>query len=224
MKTRPARWRRRRQGKILQSKREFRLEAYYDANKLRIRSTCRHCALSVVGDSQTVERWASQHLCGGSHDQVRVSRNPYIELRAGSMVSELPTEVMDASASDFGNVQLFDSSQESLRLVAHRGFAREFVEYFAAVAKDQTACAAAMKRRARVIVFDVANDPIFRNSKSREVMLRAEARSVQSTPLFARSGTFLGMVSTHYRTVGHPLASELELIDQIIARYTQQLE
>jgi hypothetical protein len=55
-------------------------------------------------------------------------------------------------------------------------------------------------------------------------MLRADARSVQSTPIFGRTGMFFGGVSTHYRRVGGPGARELERIDRVIARYTQQLE
>jgi hypothetical protein len=48
----------------------------------------------------------------------------------------------------------------ALRIVAHSGFA-EFLEHFAAVADDASACWRAAGRRARVVIEDVDEDEAF---------------------------------------------------------------
>jgi hypothetical protein len=80
-----------------------------------------------------------------------------------------------------------------LRIVAQHGFEREFLDYFDAVGyKDKCACSKAMIERSRVVVADVASDPLFSN-ESRSVLLSAKVCSVHSTPLIDPMGKFLGV-------------------------------
>ena len=68
-----------------------------------------------------------------------------------------------------------------------------------------------------MVVENVATDPIFEGQNSAAVMLRANALSVQSTPLFGVSGDLLGVVSTHS---DHPRtfsACELRRLDDLVA-------
>ena len=69
-------------------------------------------------------------------------------------------QVLDAAielqGADFGNVQLYDPDDGTLRIVAHRGVGQEFLEHFACVdANDTSACGAALKLGQRVILEDV---------------------------------------------------------------------
>ena len=50
-----------------------------------------------------------------------------------------------------------------------------------------------------VVVEHVTESPIFPFGPSLEVVLDAGVRAVQSTPLIGRSGTVLGIISTHWR-------------------------
>jgi len=77
------------------------------------------------------------------------------------VVRDLLTAAMDASAADFGNIQLFDSTDHSLRIAAQHGFQNEFLDYFARVRDSDCACGVAMARRSRVTVPDTASDPVF---------------------------------------------------------------
>lgn len=102
---------------------------------------------------------------------------------------------MKATGSPLGNVQL--AKPDGLHIAAHRGFSQPFLDYFAVVAGEDCACGTAMAQARRIVVRDVADDPIFRRRVSRQVMLQAGARSVQSTPVVSSGGMLLGMLSTH---------------------------
>jgi hypothetical protein len=132
--------------------------------------------------------------------------------------------VIDATGADFGNIQLFDSSTHSLRIVAQYGFSEEFLGFFEVVCGNDTACGSALNARRRIIVEDVDLDPIFQGSESREVMLRANVRAVQSTPLIRPSGKLLGVLSTHWRQPGAPSARRLQDLDRGTADYLRAME
>ena len=68
---------------------------------------------------------------GGAHGHP-TEENPYRLLDNSAWVPDLLTETLKASGTNFGNVQLFDSSARVLRIVAQHGFKREFLNYFEA--------------------------------------------------------------------------------------------
>jgi hypothetical protein len=132
-----------------------------------------------------------------------------------AMVDDSLGAAISSSAADMGTVHL--ATQEGLRLVAHSGFEAPFVEFFDLVTDGNCACGVAAKERQRVIVDDVASDPIFAGKRSGEVMREAGAHAEQSTPLFGQSGV-IGVFSTHYQRPRRPSARELDLIDSIAHR------
>ena len=107
---------------------------------------------------------------------------------------------LKAAGADMGNIQLV--CPDGLRIVAQRGFDTPFLEYFACVVPQlPSSCGAAMKHGARVVVAEVASHPIF-----------------------AKDGTMLGMLNTHYDRPYEPGARELEVIDQVARRAAFWLE
>lgn len=63
--------------------------------------------------------------------------------------------------ADFGNMQLIDP-EGRLRIVVHRGFEPEWIDYWNAAAREgHGACGAALEQAERVIVEDVLESPIF---------------------------------------------------------------
>jgi DNA-binding NarL/FixJ family response regulator len=148
----------------------------------------------------------------------RIETAPYL-LRRTLSISEFLESVMDATRADFGNVQLFDPTNRVLRIVAQQGFEAEFLNYFDTVTCDQSyACSTAMSARPRMVVADVASEPLF-SSDSRGVLLRANVQSVQSTPLIDSKGRLFGMVSTHYRQRGGPMPHMWKHVDELAARF-----
>src|SRR5262249_32391489 len=80
----------------------------------------------------------------------------------------------------------------------------------------QGSCPVSLQRRERVIVENVAESPIFVGAVL-EVLLKADVRGVQSTPLVSRSGKPLGTFSTHYRKPQRPDEGQLRVLD-LLAR------
>ena len=146
-------------------------------------------------------------------------QNPYLQFRGRHWLRDLLGATIVATDADFGDVQLFDSAYGVLRIVAHEGFENDFLEYFEAVdCGAHCSCGTAMSRQSRIVVGDVATDPVFAGG-SREMLLRSNVRSVQSTPLVDMSGRFVGMVSTHYRRVDGPQPAMWTQADQIAANF-----
>jgi PAS domain S-box-containing protein len=135
------------------------------------------------------------------------------------LLGEIIDAVMEITGSEMGNIQLLDEGK--LTIVAHRGFDGAFLDFFNTVERDQGACGTALARGRRVIIEDVATDPIY-DEASRAVLLAAGSRAVQSTPLVSRSGHVLGIFSTHYRSPQRPGERELRLLD-VLARQAADL-
>lgn len=58
-------------------------------------------------------------------------------------------------------IKLYDSTNHVLRIVAQHGFRSEFVERFNAMGDVHSACNESMNERSRIVVTDVAIDPVF---------------------------------------------------------------
>lgn len=105
--------------------------------------------------------------------------------------------------ADACDLQIYDAKTATLRLVTHFGFAPVFLEYFATVdAGVPSACGLALTTGDRVLVDNVARSRVFACRRTREVLLAAGSRAVQTYPLFDEHGSLLGMLSTHYRRPG----------------------
>jgi len=153
--------------------------------------------------------------------RMQVLSTKLVQVRAIDVLLE---EILDAAIeitqADMGNLQLLVDG--CLIITTQRGFDQEFLDYFQTVHDGLAACGTALQSGERVIVEDVANSAVFAGSKSREVMLRARALAVQSTPLVSRSGAVLGMFSTHYTRVRRPAEFDLMMLD-VLARQASDL-
>jgi PAS domain S-box-containing protein len=137
-----------------------------------------------------------------------------------TLLGEIIEAGLDLTRADKGNIQLFQDSV--LRIMVHRGFDAAFVDFFNTVQHGSAACGTALDRNERVIVENVAESSIFAGTTALEVMLTAQARAVQSTPLVSRSGQTLGMFSTHYVAPQRPSERDLQIID-LLARQAADL-
>ena len=120
-----------------------------------------------------------------------------------------------------GNIQLLDH-EGALRISAHTGFSAPFLEFFSEVSDGQSACGVALIDRQRTIIEDVEQSQVFKGKPSLKVMLDAGVRAVQSTPIFSRAGSPIGMLSTHYRQRQRIPERDLQLID-VLARQAADL-
>jgi GAF domain-containing protein len=101
--------------------------------------------------------------------------------------------------ADRGNIQIVDPADGALRIVAQVGFSDEFLEYFAVVDDDASACGRAARRMEQIIIADVNTDPGF--APHREIAEKSGFRAVESTPLVDMHGHLVGVLSGHHQ---HP--------------------
>ncbi len=130
-------------------------------------------------------------------------------------LSALLPRVLDGAlslmAADFGTIQLVDPVSGSLWLVTQSGFGPEFLDYFAMVADEHSACGRVAKRCAQTVIADVTTDPGF--APHRGVAAAAGYRAVQSTPLADYAGRLVGVVSTYYRRPQRPPETDLWIME-----------
>lgn len=120
--------------------------------------------------------------------------------------------VLDASielhGAQFGTLQLLDSREQNLIIVAHRGFRPSFLTHFETVsADDNSACGRALRSGHPVLIPDIDEDVLF--APYRDVAAQAGYRSVQSMPMIASDGHKVGVLSTHFAQPHRP--SEINL-------------
>jgi PAS domain S-box-containing protein len=140
-------------------------------------------------------------------------------------VHALLEEVLEAAlaitGADRGGIQLVDPKSEVMRIAVQRGFEGALLAFFDMVPVQQAACAQGIASDGRLVAEDVASDPFF-SGEGRRLMLEAGIQAMQSTPLLSRSGTLLGLLSTHFRKAHRPAERELRMLD-LFARQAADL-
>src|SRR5262249_37311624 len=85
-----------------------------------------------------------------------------------------------------------------------------------------SSCGMALSAGCRVIVADIEAHEAFARAADIDALRRIGIRACQSTPLVARSGRLLGMISTHWRRPYRPSERELQPLD-VLARQAADL-
>ena len=141
--------------------------------------------------------------------------------------AELLEAALDATltvaGTDLGNVQLVDGDG-ALLIAAHRGFERDFLEFFAVVAKPECACGVAMSLGQQVFVPNVRRNSMFMGTDAGSTLEKAGCAAVTSTPLIIESGRVVGMISTHYRQPREQHDADLAALELVAARAASWLD
>lgn len=149
--------------------------------------------------------------------------------RSDAKFDECLNQILEAAiaftGADKGNIQLLDPTSDTLRIVAQRGFASPFLDFFSIVEQGEAAaCGAALQSAESVLVEDVTQSDLFAGRPSLKVLLDAGVRAVQSTALRSGGGIVLGIISTHF---SHPVRlgkQELRLLDLLARQAANFLE
>jgi hypothetical protein len=146
---------------------------------------------------------AAQRLYTMSRD-LRYASHP------GQLLGKALDRAMSLLAAKRGNVQILDPADGTLKIIAQHGFSAEFLEYFAVIDDDRSACGRAASHRAQTVIPDVRTDPGF--AAHRDIAAASGFRAVQSTPLIDHAGRVVGVLSTHYPHPYRPPARDLRLM------------
>ena len=139
-----------------------------------------------------------------------LTQDLYDAPHAASILERALEGAMALIGGDFGNVQLSDLTNGRLRIAAQHGFGQEFLDYFAIVEDDTSACGRAASQHVQTVIVDVNRDPAF--APHRAIASASRFRAVQSTPLVDPTGRLRGVISTHFRRAQQPSSRDLQLI------------
>lgn len=139
------------------------------------------------------------------------------------LFEQLITAAAEIVRADCGVIHLFDAGKNELKPLATQTLNEQ--QRKVCVAEDvvsNPAWAEAKHLKKRIIVTDYSTDRRFVGSHSAREFLRVGVRAGQSTPLVARSGRMVGMISTYWKEVCKPDDRQLRLLD-ILARQAADL-
>jgi PAS domain S-box-containing protein len=141
----------------------------------------------------------------------------------GALYERVLDAAVDLMSADMGSMQVFRSERGDLRLLAQRGFHPRSAAYWEWVRLDAAStCGMALSAGCRVVVEDTEACEAMVGTADLDAYRRSGIRAVQSTPLLARSGRLLGMISTHWRKPHRPTERELQPLD-VLARQAADL-
>jgi GAF domain-containing protein len=150
----------------------------------------------------TERKLADALIAADLRDMTRLNQLSNRLAREGSDFDKNLNAIVDTAititSANKGNLQLLDPTTGFLTIAAERGFEDPFLNFFASIRDDASACAAAMRSGERVIVEDVRESEIFAEQPSNEVLLHAGVRAATFTPLMASTGNLLGIISIYF--------------------------
>jgi PAS domain S-box-containing protein len=153
----------------------------------------------------------------------QISALPIHEGENGRVYERLLDAAISLMSADMGSMQVFHPERGELRLLTERGFHPESASYWQWVRLDSgSTCGMALSAGCRVVVPDIKTCGAMVGTGDLGAYCRSGIRAVQSTPLVARSGRLLGMISTHWRKPHRPTERELLPLD-VLARQAADL-
>jgi len=167
-------------------------------------------SLDLAGQLGDIEARLSSRLDALSSNVRPVPKQTFV---LKSVLDQALETAMSLLRADRGNVQIADPATGALRIAAQAGFSAEFLEYFAVVDDEASACGRAATNLAQIVIPDVTTEPGF--AAHRDIAAASGFRAVQSTPLIDSAGVLRGVLSTHYREPYQPPAHDLEVMRRL---------
>lgn len=107
-------------------------------------------------------------------------------------------EAIHLDKADMGLIQLFDLKKEILRVIAQKGFKKDFLELFKTVrAFDPSAYGRALGLRSPITISDVTLDIAL--APFIKIIRAAGFRAVKSIPVITKCNELIGVISTHFK-------------------------
>lgn len=184
-----------------------------------------HSHADALPDAATLIALLNEDL-SDSRSLHELSLHLLVEHQPAALYSRIVEAARQLLRADFASLQMLSGAEHGLRrldLIAHCGFSLAAAEHWRVVHIDSTtSCGAAWARGERVIVPDAETCPDFAGTADLDVFRETGIRAMQTTPLRARDGKIIGMISTHWRTVHTPTERQLLLFD-ILAKQAADL-
>ena len=183
----------------------------------------------LIFDSRTGQRTQLRAPGAASRHRSRTERHPENgQDRAALGFEEMVDSAVHLLASDYASIQMLYPERGSggeLRLMAFRGFNPEAARFWEWVRADsKSTCGIALRDTRTVVAADIANCDFMAGSEDQQVYLQAGIRACQTTPLIARAGNVVGMLSTHWSTPHQPSARDFRQFDLLAKQAAHLIE
>jgi GAF domain-containing protein len=153
----------------------------------------------------------SPKVNGNGH---RPAYQPYTATNPYEKIVDDAVAVMHSEYASLQRLHLERGTGGELRLLAFRGFnplAATFWEWVRADSKST--CGIALRTSQRVVAPDIAACDFMADSEDKLVYLQTGIYACQTTPLTARTGNIVGMMSTHWRRPYQPSDDDFRRFD-----------
>ena len=161
-----------------------------------------------------------------------LAKNRVLQRLSTSLIPEQHPEalheaILDAAIAltkaDAAAIQLYDADTRRLQLLASRNLHPQSHAFWQEIdASHASACKQFLTIHERVIIEDAEAYACMVGTADLEEFRRTGIRAVQSTPLMARSGRFIGLISTHWHTPRRLADDDFRLLD-VLARQLADL-
>ena len=162
----------------------------------------------IVEASRAISRYAAHQ---------RVLEAMAVRLPLNQVLSRLALSIEDAAPGCCCAIMLIDDNGTNICTGAAPNLPSEFTKAIdgAPIGMAGGSCSTAIWRRERVVVSDIANDPLWVDY--RDLALNHQLRACWSTPIIGGDGAVLGSFAVYYRTVREPQSAEISLVDDAVS-------
>jgi PAS domain S-box-containing protein len=178
------------------------------------------CVLDVTERKRAEERLSAAHKALARLFELSVM--PASDDAMPALLQATVETAIDVIGADKGNLQLYDEATGNLRIVAHCGFERPFLDHFAVVRGADSAGSEAARRRDQVFIEDVSTS-VF-DEAALAILRGAAVESVLSTPMVSRDGRLLGVISTHWAEPRRPDPDRMRTLEIVVRQAADALE
>jgi anti-anti-sigma factor len=106
---------------------------------------------------------------------------------------------MQIAEADMAAAQLWNPAGDTLEIVAHRGLAPAFLDFFEFVDCGPSNCVGALPQGSPIWIHDVLRAPALAESPALEVILDAGVRALAALPVRTGEGNVIGVLSVLHR-------------------------
>ncbi|MBW4651592.1 MAG: PAS domain S-box protein [Kaiparowitsia implicata GSE-PSE-MK54-09C] len=199
---------------------------WFDVNAFRIDEPQKRRVAVLLKDI-TAQKQAEATAAADLRD-TQLLHDLSTRLTSEASIQTLYDEIMAAAIAllraDAGAVQILDDATQELVLIAFQGFDQAMIEQLHRTsANSRTPCGMALTTSDRIFVdFDALDSDDVDDAL--HACIEAGYLSAQATPLVARSGRLIGMVSTQWRTRHRSSERELRFLDLLVRQAADLIE
>lgn len=161
----------------------------------------------IVEASRAISRYAAHQ---------RVLEAMALRLPLNHVLSRLVQSIEDAAPGTLCAVMLLDETGTKLLTGAAPNLPSEYNDAIdgAVIGAGVGSCGAAITRKERVVVANIAIDALWLNY--RDIALKHNLLSCWSTPIIASDGAVLGTFAVYYHAIREPTPLEVSLVDDAV--------